>query len=158
MFSLLSLDPILLIIFNLTNIHDVINLSEINKNIKNIFDDDLYLYWGRNLYTKNFWDKAKQRTPSLSKPLICMKFEILRIHNFQNELLKMGYQPWNNEDFFVYWEGLERSRGTVCRGTPCRGTPPSPRMVGITHHLNNRVSAEIVSPTNDEIYDVLNML
>jgi len=118
MFSLLSFDPLLLIIFNLTNLHDVIHLSEINKNMNYEFDDNLYFYWGRNLYTKEFINKAEQRTPSISKSYGNTKMELLRLDNFQNHLIKNGFQQWNNEDFFVYWDGLERSRG--------RGTPPNP--------------------------------
>jgi len=143
MFLTISLDPLLLIIFNLTDIQDVINLSNTNKDILKIFDDDLYLYWGRNLYTKEFWEKARQRTPSLSNPFLSMKMELLRIDNFQKHLLKYGYQTWNNADFFIYWEGLERGRG-VSRSEQ-------------TLKSNNMRDLR-VSHTNDEIYAALNLL
>jgi hypothetical protein len=107
----LSFDPILLIIFNLTDIHDVINLSNINKNMLDMFDNNLYTEWGRNLYTREFWNKAGKRSLHTYKHYISMKIELLRICKFQNNLLKYGYEPWNKEDFYKYWQGLEQVKG-----------------------------------------------
>jgi len=130
--SLLPLDIIFVIIYNLNNVHDVINLSAINQEIYCNFDDSIYLYWGRNLYTKEFWDSASMRSPIISKPLTSMKTELLRIEIFQNHLIKHGMEMWTKEDFYKYWECLERYRGT-----PYRGTPPNPRAVGCTHRIND---------------------
>jgi hypothetical protein len=107
MFSLIPIDTLLVIIFNLTNICDVINLSTANKSIYELFDNNQYFYWGQNLYSKVFWDKAKLRTPIISKPLINMKLELMRIDRFQQYNIKHGYQRWDNEDFYAYWKSLE---------------------------------------------------
>ena len=71
MFLVLPNDIIYAIIYNLITIYDVISLSSIDKTTHVFFDDNLYLYWGRNLYTKEFWDKAKLRTPITFKPNKC---------------------------------------------------------------------------------------
>jgi hypothetical protein len=109
MFTLVPTDILFTIICNLTNVYDVINISYINKETYELFDDSLYLDWGRNLYTKKFWDKAKLRTPITYKPYINMKTELLRIEIFQNHLIKYGMEQWNNEDFYKYWDALEKN-------------------------------------------------
>lgn len=107
MFPWLLYDIIQIIVFNFTNVHDIINFSLIDKATYELFDNNLYIYWGRNLYTKEFWDKARNRTLSISKPLINMKMELLRIDTFQKIQISKGYQPWTNEDFYNYWNGME---------------------------------------------------
>ena len=104
-------DIILIIIYNLSDIYDIINLSQINKNMYKSLDNQIYTYWGRNLYSNKFWELAQKRTPIISKPLFSMKMELLRIENFQNYQKKYGYTPWNNTDFFKYWEAME-GKGT----------------------------------------------
>ena len=108
MLTILPYDILYLIIYNLKNIYDVINLSSINKELYLYFDDTTYLYWGRNLYTKEFWHKAKQRSPSTYKPYINMKIELLRIEYFQSKLIKNGMEVWDREDCYKYWESLEK--------------------------------------------------
>ena len=166
MFLLLPNDIIYTIICNLTNIYDVINLSSINKNTHELFDDSLYLYWGRNLYTKEFWDKAELRTPMTCTPYINMKTELLRIEIFQTHLIKHGMEIWDKEDFYKYWEVLEKYISN-------RGTPPNPRVVGCTHHINRAIpdggvgvpptafpliGGYRVSLTNEEIFSALYIL
>lgn len=107
MFHLIPIDTLFVIIFNLKNVDDIINLSSTNKSIYELFDNNIYYFWGQKLYSKVFWDKAKRRTPIISKPLINMKMELLRIDRFQQYNIKHGYQRWNNEDFYAYWNSLE---------------------------------------------------
>ena len=169
MFTFVPTDIIFLIICNLTNIYDVINLSSIDKETYRLFDDSLYLHWGRNLYTKDFWDKAEQRTPITYKPYTNMKTELMRIEVFQNHLIKHGMEMWNKEDFYNYWEGLEKSRGkppttpTCCRkGYMGRGVPPAiPLAVGgvwVPPAIPLAVGGVGVPPTNEEIYAALDIL
>lgn len=157
MFEILPNDIIFIIICNLTNIYDVINLSSIDKKTYGLFDDNMYLYWGRNLYTKEFWEKAESRTPITYKPYINMKTELLRIEVFQKHLIKHGLEIWNNQDFYNYWECLEKSRD--------RGTPPNPRGTHYGTHSINRVIPVIpllgdlrVPHTNEEIFAALDIL
>ena len=82
MFDKLPPDIIYSIIINFTNIHDIINLSIINKDTYTIFDDYIYMYWGRYIYTNDFWEKPQQRSPKVSRPLLNMKLELIRINNF----------------------------------------------------------------------------
>lgn len=147
MFTLVPNDIMFIIICNLTNIYEVINISSINKETYKLFDDNLYLYWGRNLYTKEFWDKARIRTPSVSKPLINMKMELLRIHNFQNHLKKHGFSMWNNEDFYKYWDSMEKiwSKKDCAISLPVGAIPLAVGGVG-------------VPSTNEEIYTALEIL
>ena len=100
---------ILMIVYNCTDIYDLINLSQIDKTTYDMFDDTFYMYWGRNLYSNKFWELAQKRTPIISKPLLSMKMELLRIQNFQNHLLKYDMKKWTNNDFYKYWEYLEGS-------------------------------------------------
>ena len=134
MFYSLPSDLILMIVYNCTHIYDVINLSLIDKTTYNMFDDIFYMYWGRNLYSNDFWNKAKKRNPITYKPYINMKIELLRIQIFQDNLKKKGLEKWNNDDFYQYWDALENY-------VLNRGTPPNPRRF-----------------TNEEIYRVLNTI
>ena len=73
MFSVLCDDLLLMVLFNLTNIHDVINFASVDKTNNSLISNDIYIYWGRYMYSKEFWDKASKRTISISKPLVDMK-------------------------------------------------------------------------------------
>ena len=119
MFAIVPNDIIFIIMCNLTNIYEVINFSSIDKNTYELFDDNMYLYWGRNLYSKEFWDKAEARTPITYKSYTNMKTELLRIEVFQKHLVKHDMETWTKEDFYNYWEALEVY---VCN----MGTPPTP--------------------------------
>jgi len=109
MFNLLSNDLLLIITYNLTDVHDVINMGSVDKNIYKIFDDCQYIYWGRNMYSNEFWDRAKKRTKIFIPHYLNMKLELLRIHNHQNTLIKHGYEKWTNKDYYNYWESMETS-------------------------------------------------
>lgn len=131
MFSLLSNDTILCIILQLKNIQDLMNLSSIDKNMFEIFGNNLYIDWGRNLYSAEFWNRASQRTSCISKPLCNMKMELLRIDNFQKHIVKHRHEMWTSEDFYSYWSSLEKIWKNTSR----------PRY-----------------PTNEEIYRALDIL
>ena len=107
MFSILYDDLLLLLLCNFTNINDVTNFASINNEIHLSVNNDMYINWGRNMYTKNFWNKAKKREPRNSKPLSNMRLELLRIDNFQKNNIRFGYEPWTNDDFFKYWESID---------------------------------------------------
>ena len=102
-------DLILMIIFNLNSIHDVINLSSINKATYKLFDDNLYIDWGRNQYSNEFWDRAHKRSPIVSKPLLNMKMELLRLDKFTDYQIRHGLELWTNEDFYKYWHSMENA-------------------------------------------------
>ena len=129
MFPLLSNDLILMITYNFTNIHDVINMVSADKTTNQLFDDIHYLYWGRNMYRNELWDRAKKRTKIYIKPYINMKMELLRIYNYQNCLVKHGFEQWTNEDFYQYWETLEthiKTKYNHLRGDSRFGYPLNP--------------------------------
>ena len=107
MFNILPIDIILLISFKLESIFDVINLTSISKSIYENFNNEYYLEWVRDRYTKDFWDRASLRSKEIIKPQIGMKNELARIESFQKYLIKNNYEKWNNNDFFKYWESLE---------------------------------------------------
>ena len=109
MINILSSDLLLEITYNLDIIYDVNNLMAICKDINQLYTNDFYLEWGRNKYTKNFWDIAEKRSRGIIKPYISMKIELMRIENFQIYLSKKNLQRWENKDFFKYWDSLERA-------------------------------------------------
>ena len=148
MFYSLPSDLILMILYNCTHIYDVINLSLIDKTTYNMLDDIFYMYWGRNLYSNEFWNKAKKRNPITYKPYINMKIELLRIQIFQDNLKKNGLEKWNNDDFYKYWDALENY--VLNRGT--HHIPPIRE--GMV--LNRDIRKE--SFNNEEIYKILNIL
>jgi len=117
MFNKIYDDLLLMILFNLTNINDIINLSEINTVIYKSINNDIYIEWGRNLYSKNFWDRATKRRPIHSKPLPNMKMELLRIQRFNDVQIKHGHQLWSKEDYYKYWDSMEEG-DTVASLTP----------------------------------------
>jgi len=107
MFNKLYNDVFLLILFNLTNLDNIISLSESNRYLNNKIDNYIYLEWGRYIYTNDFWNRAIQRNPIVSKPLANIKLELLRIKNFTELQIKNGYQPWNKQDYYKYWNSME---------------------------------------------------
>jgi len=107
MMSLLPNDILLIILFNLTEINDVIGLALIDKTMYVNLDNSMYIYWGINLYSSEFWKKANKRTPNLSKPLINMKMELLRLDKFEKYQVINGHKRWTNEDYYKYWESME---------------------------------------------------
>ena len=107
MFNKLYNDVFLLILFNLTTIDDIISLSESSKCLNNKIDNYIYLQWGRYTYTNDFWNRALQRNPIVSKPLGNIKLELLRIKNFTELQIKNGHEPWNKKDYYKYWNSME---------------------------------------------------
>lgn len=103
MLNNIPLDTITLIFFNLDNVCDIINFILINKYFYNTIDDSYFKQWGTNYYSKDFWNKAKQRS---KKPLNSMKFELIRINRFITRLKKENI-IWSNNDFYNYWNMLE---------------------------------------------------
>ena len=107
MFYILCQDILLLILFNISDINDIVSLSFVNKNMNFTTDNNAYMNWGRFMYTNEFWDRAKKREPEVSRPLINMRMELLRIDRFQKNNIKHGFQLWTNEDFYKYWNNIE---------------------------------------------------
>ena len=145
MFSL-SNDLLLEIIFNLPETYDVINFSRINKITYETFDNSFYIYWGRNKYSREFWSKANNRTPIMSKPLINMKMELLRIDNFQKYQIEQGYQLWTNEDFYVYCNSVEK---LIYRETPLNWW----KYINSTNH--SRLNIQFINNELDRVLSIL---
>lgn len=101
-------DDILLNIYLKLEIRQLIFLSQSNKFFYNNINDLIYWEWGKNKYSLEFWQKAFARTPSISKPLMSIKAELIRIHLFQDCLKSKGMQEWENNDFYLYWYGCEK--------------------------------------------------
>ena len=110
MFNKLYYDIIELIVLNLSDIRDIINFSISNKFINKTIEDGLFTSWARKKYSDQFWNKAKERTPILSKPLVNMKYELIRIYKFELIQLKYCNQQWSSEDYYLYWSSLEESK------------------------------------------------
>ena len=106
MLNNIPLDTITLIFFNLDSVHDIIKFILLNKYFYNTINDSYFKQWGINYYSKDFWNKAKQRSKCLSKPLNSMKFELIRIHRFITCMKKENI-IWSNTDFYNYWNMLE---------------------------------------------------
>ena len=148
MFYSLPSDLILMILYNCTHIYDLINLSLIDKTTYNMLDDIFYMYWGRNLYSNEFWNKAKKRNPITYKPYINMKIELLRIHIFQDNLKKKGLEKWNNNDFYQYWDALEN----YVLNREIHSIPRIREGLVLNRHIRKD------SFNNEEIYRILNTL
>ena len=111
MFYLLPDDIIYSILLMIDNINYIINISNINTITYKLIDNNFYNVWGRYIYTNEFWNKAEKRSTILSKPLLNMKMELLRIDNFNNYQKKHGYELWEKEDYYAYWKSLELAYG-----------------------------------------------
>lgn len=107
MITILPYDIILYICYYFNSVKDVNKLIILNKELNTVGNELFYLDWGRNLYSKEFWDRANKRSISTNFPYLGMKRELLRIENFQNTLIKKNLEKWNKEDFYKYWNSLE---------------------------------------------------
>ena len=83
-------EDILLNIYLSLEIYDLIKLSHSNN----------YLFVDSQLLKPLF---------IISKSLLTMKAELIRIHLFQYTLKVNGFQEWNNDDFYIYWYGCEKN-------------------------------------------------
>jgi len=108
MFYLLPNDILFKISLNFENTQDLINYTSINKIIYNFFDNNQFLYWGRNFYSIKFWNKVKNQSRYLSRPLTNMKLELIRLNNFLEFQKIHGHELWQKEDFYLYWDSLEK--------------------------------------------------
>ena len=97
---------IILIIFHLSKFNHVKNLLTINKNIYTNIDDDFYKYLCYIYYSNTFWEKAKARDESISKPFKSWKKEFIRLEIFQIKTEKILKKRWKEEDFYIYWNFL----------------------------------------------------
>jgi hypothetical protein len=108
MFNILYEDLLLLILFNLTNINDIVKLSTINNSMNQFINNDIYIEWCINIYSKEFWNRANKRTIAISKPYINMKMELLRLHNFTDLQNEYGHEKWTKDDYYKYWDTMEK--------------------------------------------------
>jgi hypothetical protein len=108
MFNILYEDLLLLLLYNLTDITDVINLSTIDQNTNKSINNDIYIWWGRNMYSTEFWNRANNRSSIVSKPLLNMKMELLRIKKFTDFQIKYGQEVWTKDDYYKYWNSMEK--------------------------------------------------
>lgn len=131
--EILNKDLILEIIYKFDNIDPILNFSICNKNLFSLIDEDAFWNWGKIKYTYDFWRRALNRSYDVSYPLNSMKKELIRIHKFQENMKKAGQNEWNNEDFYRYWQCLEKIR----------------------EHKYNK---SLASLSNKQIYDALNLL
>ena len=150
MFSLPE-DILLLILYNLTDINDIINLSFTNSVAYKLFDNLIYIYWGINLYSKEFWEKAEQRTPDIAKPLINMKMELVRLDKFKKNQINCGHPLWNNDDYYQYWDAMEKYY-------EIRGTRRALVNTPSSRHNFSRQHYSTTLPTNEEIDRMLTIL
>ena len=105
-------DVLFNILFIFNDINEVINISCINQKIYKILDNNFYIYWARHLYTDEFWKRANKRSKILSRPLPNMKLELLRLNQFDKIQRENGYELWKNEDYYKYWDGMEKTLST----------------------------------------------
>ena len=96
-------DDLLINIYLQLEIKDLIYLSQSNKYFHYYINDYIYWEWGKNKYSLEFWQNKFNTNKIISKQVKCMKYELIRIHLFQNNLKKNGLQEWNNSDFYTYW-------------------------------------------------------
>ena len=106
MLSQLPPDIIFCILHFLPDIHMVNSLTQVNKYLYSLIDNTYYTVWAINSYGKDFWARAAQRTPEVSNPLGCMKYELMRLDEFSNNLKSVN-TIWTDKDYYRYWDMLE---------------------------------------------------
>jgi hypothetical protein len=74
-----------------------------------MLDNNIYTLWAQFIYSPEFWIKAEKRSPIVSKPLQNIKLELVRLENFNNFNRKQRLKLWKNEDYYKYWEILEKN-------------------------------------------------
>lgn len=96
-------------IIQLLSIKDILNL-EISLNKK--LDDTFWRYKSIHMFGNEFWNKAHSRPKYSSLPLTTWKEELLRIENFQFLLEKTFDFRWSVQDFYLYWDKLDKLKNT----------------------------------------------
>ena len=100
-------DIIFCILHFLPDIHMVNTLTQINRELYALIDNTYYTERGIDLYGIDFWKRAAQRTPEISNPLKSMKYEQMRLEEFNNNLKIANNIIWTNKDYYKYWDRLE---------------------------------------------------
>ena len=106
MLNKLPLDTFFIIILDFNSVLDIINIILLNKYFYLNIDDTYFRSWGINKYSKNFWIQANRRSTCISKPLCCMRLELLRLQRFI-DCMKIQNVVWSNQDFYKFWNMLE---------------------------------------------------
>ena len=94
------------IIYNIVFMLDfksILSLTEVDKNMNILLDNEFFNNLAILYYSEDFWMKASLRPKHISKPLKNMKLEIIRIERFQEILEKLENKRWNNDNFYRYW-------------------------------------------------------
>lgn len=97
-------------IFNYLKLGYLYNLLLLNKDINQIVSNiDQYLWFkiAINEYSKEFWDKANNRSKIISKPLNCYKLELKRLRRYENCLLKNN-EPITLQYYYHLWNAQEQ--------------------------------------------------
>lgn len=102
-------DDVLLNIYLKLEINNLIYLSQCNKYFYYYINDNVYWLWAINKYSLKFWHLASLRIPKISKPLITIKAELIRIYLFQKHLQIKRRKQWDNSDFYTYWYLCEKN-------------------------------------------------
>jgi len=84
-------------------LNSVLGFACTSKYFNNTLDNIFYKNMAIKYYSNEFWIKANKRPVKLSKPLKNMKYELIRINNFQNKLEKNEMKKWELIDFYSYW-------------------------------------------------------
>ena len=106
----LSDDLLYYCLFFIKDINNILNFANTNVYFNKLLNNNFYWLWGNNKYSYNFWKLAYSRTIQLSKPFINIKQELIRIYVFQENLKKRNIPEWNEQDFYSYWQALEKNK------------------------------------------------
>ena len=82
---------------------DLLNLSITCKYTNYALDNIFFQNIANQLYSSEFWSKAKLRPSITSKPLSTIKKELLRLEHFQDFVEMHNFQRWTITDFYNYW-------------------------------------------------------
>ena len=85
------------------NFKELVHFESCSKLIQNYFDNQFFINYADNLYTKEFWYRARQRPIVKSKPLKSRYCELIRIEKFQTYVEKKTCR-WDIEEFYNYWK------------------------------------------------------
>ena len=87
----------------LLDIKSLMQYRSINKYVYEVLDNTFFENIAINNFGYEFWIKAKLRPPNKSRPLNCIKKELIRIEIFQELLENYQQRRWLNNDFYNFW-------------------------------------------------------
>ena len=102
-------DDVLRLIVHHIDVCSTFKLRSTCRRLHSLLDDDLFKWIAHRLYGARFWERARARTRTLSRPLRSWRAELRRLEVFQEACVRAEGRRIDNERLYYMWHCMEES-------------------------------------------------